>query len=235
MSSTSPPRPLTEEQIDTYYCEGYLLARGLVPEAAIDSVMREAMKVPPDASGRWTPKVFEHDQPEVDAGLHRLLVEPRIIAAVEQILEAPARIYFGMLAIVPARGGKGLPWHQDNMYDVVLGRALNAFVALCDITPDKAILWVAPRTHLMGVLESEVEEGHRSAKPPANGMPLPAMKKGDVAIFDRNTLHHSKKNDTDEHRYAYAAQFIEDKARGANGRRDATKILASESRERWLR
>jgi ectoine hydroxylase-related dioxygenase (phytanoyl-CoA dioxygenase family) len=64
---------------------------------------------------------------------------------VEQIFEAPARVYYGMLAIVPAHGGKGLEWHQDNMYDVVRDVLLNTFVALCDITTDKAILWVAPR------------------------------------------------------------------------------------------
>jgi ectoine hydroxylase-related dioxygenase (phytanoyl-CoA dioxygenase family) len=33
------------------------------------------------------------------------------------------------------------------------------------------------------------------------------MEPGDTCIFDRNLLHRSLKNFTDEHRYAYAAQF----------------------------
>ena len=48
-------------------------------------------------------------------------------------------VFYGMLAVVKARGGSGLPWHQDNQYTLVLGGAINIFAALCDITPDKAI------------------------------------------------------------------------------------------------
>jgi hypothetical protein len=49
-----------------------------------------------------------------------MLVEPNIIAAVEQLFEAPARVYYGMTAVVPANGGNGLPWHQDNQYSQIL-------------------------------------------------------------------------------------------------------------------
>src|SRR5262249_49946052 len=125
---------LSEEQIVEFYREGYIVARGLVPLAAIDAVLDEAKSIPPNSDGSWTPKCFDFDKPKEDAALHRLLVEPNVVGAVEQIFQAPARAYFGMLAIVPAKGGKGLPWHQDNMYDFVLGRALNVFIALCDIT-----------------------------------------------------------------------------------------------------
>jgi hypothetical protein len=34
------------------------------------------------------------------------------------------------------------------MYSHILGGALNCFVALDKITPDKATLWVAPKSHL---------------------------------------------------------------------------------------
>jgi ectoine hydroxylase-related dioxygenase (phytanoyl-CoA dioxygenase family) len=226
--------PLSEEQIETYYREGFIVARGLVPQMEIDLQMAEAMKVPAAPGGGWTPKIFEHEQPMNDIALHRLLIEPHVVAAVEQILEAPARVYYGMVAIVPAHGGKGLAWHQDNMYDVVLGRALNVFIACCDITPDKAILWIAPRTHLMGVQASELVDGHRSAQAPENGRPLPALKRGDAVIFDRNTLHHSKRNEANEHRYAYAAQYMEANARsGVTGKKDAKKMLVRDLASAW--
>jgi hypothetical protein len=54
-----------------------------------------------------------------------MLVEPNIIAAVEQLFEAPARVYYGMTAVCPANGGNGLPWHQDNQYSQILPAALN--------------------------------------------------------------------------------------------------------------
>jgi ectoine hydroxylase-related dioxygenase (phytanoyl-CoA dioxygenase family) len=66
-------------------------------------------------------------------------------------------------------------------------------------------------------------------------MPLPTLRKGDAAIFDRSTLHHSKRNDTDEHRYAYAAQYQEDNARSARlgGIKDPMKMRADELRFLW--
>jgi ectoine hydroxylase len=227
--------PLSEEQIETYYREGYVVVEGLVPDAVVDAVVAEGKKTSYTPGGGWTPRIFEHDAPEKDAALHRILVEPNVVGAVEQIFEAPARVHFGMLAVVPANGGKGLEWHQDNMYSTILGRALNVFVALCDITPDKAILWVAPKSHLKGVQESLTETGHRVAAEPENGMPLPTLKKGSACIFDRSTLHHSKRNATDEDRFAYAAQYSEDKARAAylDGKKDPKRMLARDLRQQW--
>jgi ectoine hydroxylase-related dioxygenase (phytanoyl-CoA dioxygenase family) len=228
-------KPLTEDQIVEFYREGYIVVKQLVPHDVIDSVVAEAQTVPTDPDGSWTPKCFQFDKPLEDVALHQCLVEPNIINAVEQLFETQARVFFGMLAIVRAKGGRGLPWHQDNQYGPILGRSLNTFVALCDITPDKAILWVAPRTHLMGVQPSKpADKGHHEAVvEPAGGMPLPGMKKGDVCIFDRSTYHRSLKNETDENRYAYAAQYSDINARQSDGRHitiskenPAQKILA---------
>ena len=226
-------KPLSEEQTETFFREGFLVVENLVPNETIEDVLLEAKKFEIQAGGGWTPKIFDHENPAENPNLHRILIEPGVVAAVEQLFEAPARVYYGMLAIVPARGGKGLEWHQDNMYDVVLGRALNIFVALCDITPDKAILWVSPKSHLKGVQESLTTEGHRVAATPENGIPLPTLKKGSVAIFDRNTLHHSKRNETDEDRYAYAAQYQEANARNSQGKKDSQKMLASDLEHSW--
>jgi len=224
--------PLTDTQIEQFYRDGYIVAPRLVPEPSIDAVVAEEKKIPAVPGGGWTAKIFDFDKPLVDVPLHRLLIEPAIVSAVEQIFDAPARLYYGMVAIVPAHGGKGLEWHQDNMYDLVQGRALNVFIACCDITPDKAILWVAPGSHRLGVQESLTTEGHRVARPPANGQPLPGLKKCDVIIFDRNLLHHSKRNDTPDHRYAYAAQYMEEKSRDPNGRRH-TKPLVTDLAALW--
>jgi ectoine hydroxylase-related dioxygenase (phytanoyl-CoA dioxygenase family) len=227
-------KPLNEEQVETYYREGFIIARSLVPQSEIDLQVAEAKKIPAVPGGGWTPKIFDHDLPMDNSAIHRLLVEPHIVGAVEQIFEAPARVYYGMVAIVPAKGGKGLAWHQDNMYDVILGRALNVFVACCDISQNKAILWVAPRSHLMGVQASEVIDGHRSAVAPPNGMPLPPLSRGDAVIFDRNLLHHSKRNDTTEDRCAYAAQYMELNARsGETGKKDPRKMLARDLAVDW--
>jgi len=210
-----PDTVLTETQIETYYREGYVVAEGLVPDAVAASVREAASQRKVESGGGWTPSIFDPEQPEADADLHRCLTEPRVLSAVEQVFENKPAIFYGMVAVVPPRGGKGLEWHQDNQYTQLLGRALNVFIALGDITPDMAILWVAPQTHRLGMQRSETQDGHRKAADPGNGQPLPAMKAGDACIFDRNTLHRSLTNDTDLPRYAYAAQFAEVTAREA--------------------
>jgi len=227
-------KPLSEAQIETYFREGFIVVENFIDAKKIDRIMKEAIKVPVDARGAWTPKTFNADNPKQDAKLHQLLIDEALVGAAGQIFDAPVRVDYGMLAIVSANGGKGLPWHQDGMYGAIQGRALNSFTALCDITPDKAILWVAPRTHLNGVQPSEgAAHGHHEGQEPANGRPLPALKKGSVCIFDRNTMHHSKTNATNEHRYAYAAQYREDKARNPDGKKDSKKMLASELAKLW--
>ena len=234
---------LTEEQVQHFYLEGYVVVPGLVPAEEIDKVLAEAPRTQQEGGG-WAARIFQHTQPEADAELHRLLVEPHIVEAVRDIFASEPRVLYGMLAVVPAHGGTGLPWHQDNQYMQVLGGALNTFVALCDISPDKAILWVAPRTHRLGIQPAKDTDqantkGHKEAiVEPENGQPLPAMKKGDVVIFDRNTYHRSLKNETGEHRYAYAAQYQSENARNAeNGLRDTPEVgprmKAAELRDLW--
>ena len=220
---------LSEEQIQHFFREGYVLAPGLVPLDVVDEVVAIA-KDKIVGHNRWQPTCFEHETPQKDANIHRLLIEPNVVQAVSQLLGTEPRAYFGMLAIVPPHGGSGLPWHQDNMYDQILGGALNTFIALCDITPNKAILWVSPQSHRLGTQPSGENQssapGHREVLiEPANGIPLPAMKPGDACIFDRNTLHRSLKNETDEPRYAYAAQYQSEHARRSlTGERDPKKM-----------
>ena len=230
---------LTEEQIAHFYREGYVVVPQLISQEAVQAVMKAANQSRKKASnGRWQATIFDHTNPTKDAPLHCLLVEPSLVSAVESIFESAPRVYYGMLAVVTANGGNGLPWHQDNQYDTVLGGALNAFIALSDITPDKAILWVAPRSHLSGVQVSKDAtdgSGHREAVvEPLNGQPLPMMRSGDVCIFDRNTYHRNLKNETDEDRYAYAAQYQSDLARSATtGAKDPLKLRAADLHALW--
>lgn len=228
---------LTEEQLEHYFREGYVLAPGLVPRAAVEAVLRHAPTEVNDR-GRWQPLVFEHAAPLKHGPAHRLLVEPSVVEVVEQVFAALARVWYGMLAIVPARGGHGLPWHQDNQYTQLIGSALNVFIALSEVTPEKAGLWVAPRSHRLGTQPARRNEttapGHREAEEPGNGIPLPAMQPGDACIFDRQTLHRSLQNHTDAHRYAYAAQYLAENTRLAEtGKKDPLRMLAADLRDQW--
>lgn len=230
---------LTEEQIEHFYREGYVVVSELVSAEAIRKVLAAAPK-PREGAETWQATALNFETPDAEAPIHRLLVEPDVIEAVETIFGASARAYYGMLAIVPARGGNGLPWHQDNQYSHIHGGALNTFIALSEITPEKANLWVAPRSHRSGTQPSRANTttapGHREALiEPENALLLPALQPGDACIFDRNTLHRSLQNETDEDRYAYAAQYTSRNARySETGLIPPHRMLVSELRERWL-
>jgi hypothetical protein len=230
---------LTEEQVEHFYREGYLLVPGLVPASSVEAVLKLAPTRLND-KGFWEPRIFDHKNPLKDAPLHRLLVEPPIEEAVRAIFSSSPRVYYGMLAAVPAGGGNGLPWHQDNQYQQILGGALNVFIALSPISQEKAGLWVAPRSHLKGVQPARINDttalGHREAlTEPENPLALPPMEPGDTCIFDRNMLHRSLKNLTDENRFAYAAQFQAEHARMADtGKKDPIRLPVTELREYWL-
>jgi ectoine hydroxylase-related dioxygenase (phytanoyl-CoA dioxygenase family) len=229
---------LTEEQIEEYYREGFLLVPGLVPKESVRAVL-DAMPAEIEHSGRWRAMVFDHLDPKKDSPIHRLLVEPAVVDAVQQIFAAPPRVFYGMLAIVPAHGGHGLPWHQDNQYTHLLGPALNVFIALGPISQENAGLWVAPQSHRQGRLPARVNDttapGHREALvEPENGIPLLPMEPGDVCIFDRQTLHGSLQNHTDRHRFAYAAQYLSENTREAlTGKKDPKRMLVTDLRRMW--
>lgn len=228
--------PLTEDQVAHYYREGYVLAQGLAPAPVIESVRRIGERQIQNNT-EWKATCFNHDQPQQDAEIHRLLYEPVVYGAASQLLGSPARVLYGMLAIVAPGGGHGLPWHQDNMYSHFLGGALNLFIAISDITQDMANLWVAPRSHLHGVRpsgkNSTTAPGHlelQGGNPP-DALCLPDLKAGDVCIFDRYCLHRSLQNKTQKPRYAYAAQYHSDHARLADtGLRDPRNLRAEDLR-----
>lgn len=226
---------LSAADISHYHREGYVLMRGLLDPADCTTWREAALRAcQPTAGAAWSPVIFDHDAPDRQPGVHGALVDDRVLVAVEQLLGAGAQVWYGMAAIVPAGGGRGLAWHQDNQYTHVLGHALNTFIACCRIPPEKCNLWVAPGSHLTGLQPSLTSEGHRQAADPGNGILLPTLEPGDACIFNRYTLHRSLRNDTGETRWAYAAQYHEDRARMAGSwRHDPLRMRARDLAGWW--
>ena len=234
---------LTPDQVDHYWRHGYVLVPGLVPKAVVERMVATTSRpLPPDQAYRreskdWMPTILDFANPDSEYEVHEAFVTPRVIAAVEQLFEGPARCYFGMLATVNPHGGRGLEWHQDNQYQYILGHALNTFVACTEITPERCNLWVSPGSHLKGVQPNIAadENSHRKAADPGNGICLPTLTPGDACIFNRNTLHRSLTNNTDQVRHAYAAQYSEAKARsaGTGDFKVSNKPMARDLAARW--
>ena len=238
---TSAMTRLTEAQIKEYYVEGYTLVRGLVPKGSIDKLMATAPNAGVSANREWNARSWEPKEPMLGgangaAQVHRLFIEPSVIQACEDIFGAPARCYWGMLALVAPHGGRGLKWHQDNQYTHIFGGALNIFIAVSRITPEMANLWVAPKSHLLGTVPSKDQVGHREVvNAPENGILLPTLEPGDACIFTRDTIHRSLTNETDQVRYAYAAQYSSNNSRySKDGSIPGNKPLAWDLRKLWV-
>ncbi len=224
---------LSSDDVDEFWREGFIVVRRLVDTATVNRVLEVGSRfADPARGGGWSARIFDHKEPAKDRDLHQMLWSPSVVDAVEKIFEAEPRIWYGMFAVVPANGGDGLPWHQDNQYTQIVGSALNVFIALSEVTPERANLWVAPRSHLRGTQParpSDLYNGtHREAvAEPENGICLPTLQPGDACIFDRCTYHRSLKNETDEHRFAYAAQYLSENARiAATGKKDPLRMHA---------
>lgn len=156
---------LTENQLAEYTRDGYIVLPGLVPHATIDEVLAAGGALRKD--GGWTAEALDFERPDDKADIHRILVEPFVVDAVEAIFGQPSKVYYGMLALVPAHGGNGLPWHQDNQYSHVLPQALNTFVALCDITPTRPFSGALPeRTGWAPSLPSTLSSTERATGRP---------------------------------------------------------------------
>lgn len=227
---------LTPADLAHYHREGYVLVRGLLPAALCASAREAILQVcAPAVGAMWSPVTFDHENPDQQMDIHRALVDDRVLTAVEQLLGAQAQVWYGMGAVVPGGGGRGLPWHQDNQYTHILHHALNTFIALNEITADMATLWVAPRSHLSGVRPShEHASGHREADvAPEQALPLPTLRAGDACIFNRNTLHRSLTNTTTQQRVAYAAQYVEASGVYASTGEPIARIAGRALQARW--
>lgn len=229
---------LDAAQTAHYHREGYVLVRGLLPAADCARWRAAALAAAaPADGGSWTPVTFDHERPDERREVHGALVHDRVQAAVGQLLGPGAQVWYGMAAVVPGHGGRGLPWHQDNQYTHILHHALNTFVALDDIAPEMATLWVDPRSHRRGRLPSRDRgDGHREATvEPEAPLRLPALEAGDACIFHRDTLHRSLVNATDRHRVAYAAQYVEAAGVFAETGEPIGRIAAADLARRWAR
>jgi ectoine hydroxylase-related dioxygenase (phytanoyl-CoA dioxygenase family) len=192
---------ITEEHIEAFYREGIFMAPSFLSQNSVDKMNAayddEILKL--EGEKEWKNLPFAE---EIQEELHN----QRITEMMESLLGGPAQLWLGMYAVVMP-GGKGLDWHQDNQYTHILGHMCNVFVALDDIDVNKAGLWIAPRTHLLGRQPNLNNDGpHRRAADPDNPIPVEPMKKGDAVIFHRELLHHSKTNHTDTPRRAFAFQ-----------------------------
>jgi phytanoyl-CoA hydroxylase len=223
---------LTQEDINRFESEGYLIVKGLFAEAdlrAIEHTFEEISKT----------TVVGHFEPALDAEeadplkryprvlhphrfnetakkymLHKPVLEVLSDLYGEEALAAQSMFYY------KPPGSRGQALHQDNFYlQVEPGNCIAAWTAIDAATEENGGLLVVPKTGDYVLSCPDVADANESftshyVKPPKDQKAIPAiMDKGDVLFFNGNLIHGSYRNKTkDQFRRAFICHYANSSA-----------------------
>jgi hypothetical protein len=141
--------PLTQQQLDSYDRDGFLLLKGLFTHAEADAVVTHMMdlahgkktlagfKAPDTTTPHWGRTMNQHFY---DPVAMNLLLHPKLREPLEGInggpVDAVQTMYFWQ--------GSTQRRHQDQYY---LPACFSAWCAFCDVSPDNGTLFVQPGSH----------------------------------------------------------------------------------------
>jgi phytanoyl-CoA hydroxylase len=143
------PQILSEEQIDRFKADGYLVVPDLLTDAEVDAFVQHLAEE--QAIGAYG--LQGHRQ---DPQYRYLATHPRIAGAAAQIRGGQVRIVQTMLLNKRPQGGQGIALHQDTHYLPNEPNTLMAcWLALTDTDPANGGLCVVPGSHLEGLRAAE--------------------------------------------------------------------------------
>lgn len=207
-------RSLTQQDIDTYNKQGYLLLPALISKEDAGRLRKEVLEIM-EIIGLGDTKLRQTHQYLADTGLDALVNSPALKSIAEQLMGGPSTVFLPFTAVKSGGGGGRFHFHQDNQYNRFSTTGNNLWVALQPMRLENGCLQILPGSHLQGTLEWESSgEGDHHRKitwEPADFVPV-EMEAGDCVAFTRDTIHGSGQNNTSEPRVAYAVQFHRDDA-----------------------
>jgi len=220
---------LSQEQID-FYCEnGYLLVKGvfskaeaacfrseahaiierLSAHASLDATWGAARATSEDAK---TTAIFHcHNVQFYSAVLTRMVSDERFTALAAAIMGTPnVQLHHNKLFIKPPEKGSPFPMHQDAPFFEHQKHTMIAGVVHFDDAPlEKGCIRVVPGSHKLGLIEHLPEGGWHlpfSQYPIESSVPCPA-EAGDVLFFSYLTIHGSAINTSNEARTTLLVQM----------------------------
>lgn len=219
LSNLSSSRPLTQDELDFYRGNGYVIVRGMfdIEEMELvrsvcqsDPKLESALKLVIDNHGRsWGAAVW--------AGLNNSLVSvvtqtARMVEAAETITNQPCYFMYSKIVQKPAHDDSVVYWHQGfpgwyNDGCPFPDMFANCSIAVNQNTKDNGCLQVIEKSHLLGridhVTEGNAEKVRCDPKRIARALEHLKvvdceMEAGDVVFFHGNTVHGSRENKTDQ-------------------------------------
>jgi ectoine hydroxylase-related dioxygenase (phytanoyl-CoA dioxygenase family) len=218
---------LTEEQVNQFAREGYLIVKGLFSDEDIRTIEEtfEAIShtvVPglfePELDGKSEdplkryPRVM-HPHRFNETAKKYLLYKP-VMDVLSDLYGEEALAAQSMFYYKPP-GSRGQALHQDNFYlQVEPGNCIAAWTAIDAANVENGGLLVVPKTCDYAISCPELADSSESftthyVKPPKDEKAIPAiMDKGDVLFFNGNLIHGSYRNKTkDQFRRAFICHY----------------------------
>lgn len=219
---------LTQEQINFYKENGYLLVKGVLPRdealacrdeghalierlaahANLDATWGSAREAKAEAKET---KIFHcHNVQFYSARFARLITDPRFTDLASQLIGSPnVQLHHNKMFIKPPEKGSPFPMHQDYPYFPHERHTMIAGVFHFDDAPlEKGCIRVVPGTHHAPIEHQQGGGWHLPFEqyPIESSVPCPA-EAGDVLFFSYLTVHGSGINVSSEARTTLLVQM----------------------------
>ncbi len=217
---------LTDEQLDQFDRDGYVLARGVLDPAAVAAVTEELDAYEAKMT-RWLAKhggkIGISDAEAITFSLHAVtqseIVKDFAMGDVFgrlclDLVGSDVRLYWDQAVYKKPDLDREFPWHQDTGYTFVEPQHyLTCWLPLVPATADNGCPEVALGYHRAGTLEHVWVDptGWQCLQNPAPIATVEAAV-GDVVCFSSITPHRTGPNRTDHVRKAYILQYAPDGA-----------------------
>ena len=222
----SSPPILTEEEVENYKQQGYVVPKWKYPAKSIEMMQRlvqELIEANPDhyqeqlvcphlPQGATKPMVSERHQDFLN-----LAMEEGVRKILGQILGPDVLLWGSQLFCKPAAVGMEIPWHQDGAYWPIRPLAnISAWIAIDRVRRENACLKVIPGSHLSGLkphqidsrknlaLDRTVNPGHLNKEEAVDI----ELEPGELVFFDVYLMHGSNANTSGERRAGLVYRYM---------------------------
>ena len=222
----SSPPILTEEEVENYKQQGYVVPKWKYPAKSIEMMQRlvqELIEANPDhyqeqlvcphlPQGATKPMVSERHQDFLN-----LAMEEGVRKILGQILGPDVLLWGSQLFCKPAAVGMEIPWHQDGAYWPIRPLAnISAWIAIDRVRRQNACLKVIPGSHLSGLKPHQIDSRKNLAldrtvnpehlnKEEAVDIELDP---GELVFFDVYLIHGSNANTSGERRAGLVYRYM---------------------------
>jgi ectoine hydroxylase-related dioxygenase (phytanoyl-CoA dioxygenase family) len=223
---------LTDEQIQQFREEGYLILPALLPaekaaryRALFDELVERSRSMTkseggynlaPDEEGKPIPGRLHKIQGVgvVDERVLALAREPAILDRLESLLGPNIDVFGTKFYPMMVRGATSTGWHQDNHYfGTNSDRVISCAIYLEETTTENGCLQVVPRSHRTGdLVEHQSGTGiyaHGAWTPVDESQTVDVIcPPGTVVFFSANLLHGARPNASGRSSYRTAWHYI---------------------------